>query len=83
MPSWFSATRPTRCLPELLYANHDTYTVTVHLLSWQNTARFYAQVMDWWMTVKPQLTMDFIEFRYEDAVFQFEPAFRKVFDFWA
>jgi len=54
---------------------------TVHLLSWQATARFYAQVMDWWMTVKPRLTMDFFEFRYEDAVFQFEPAFRKVFDF--
>jgi Tfp pilus assembly protein PilF len=54
---------------------------TVHLLSWQDTAQFYAQVMDWWMTIKPQLTMDFIEFRYEDAVFQFEPAFRKVFDF--
>lgn len=54
---------------------------TVHLLSWQSTARFYARVMDWWMTVKPQLTMGFIEFRYEDAVFQFEPAFRKVFVF--
>ena len=54
---------------------------TVHLLSWQDTASFYAQVMDWWLTVKPRLTMDFIEFRYEDAVFQFEPAFRKVFDF--
>jgi len=56
---------------------------TVHLLSWQGTARFYAQVMDWWMTVKPRLTMAYIEFRYEDAVFQFEPAFRKVFDFLA
>ena len=56
---------------------------TVHLLSWQGTARFYAQVMAWWLTVKPQLTMDFIEFRYEDAVFEFEPAFRKVFDFLA
>ena len=54
---------------------------TVQLLSWDGTARFYAQVMDWWLTVKPQLTMDFIEFRYEDAVFDFEPAFRKVFDF--
>lgn len=54
---------------------------TVHLLSWQGTAQFYAQVMAWWMTVKPKLTMDFIEFRYEDAVFEFEPAFRKVFDF--
>ena len=54
---------------------------TVHLLSWQGTAQFYEQVMSWWMTVKPKLTMDFIEFRYEDAVFDFEPAFRKVFDF--
>lgn len=53
---------------------------TIHLLTWQNTARFYAQVMDWWLTLKPKLTMDFIEFRYEDAVFQFEPAFRKVFE---
>lgn len=54
---------------------------TVQLLSWKNTARFYAQVMDWWMTVRPQLTMNFIEFRYEDAVFDFETAFRKVFTF--
>ncbi len=52
---------------------------TVHLLSWQGTAKFYAQVMDWWMSIKPQLTLDFVEFRYEDAVFDFEPAFRKVF----
>lgn len=54
---------------------------TVHLLNWQDTASFYAQVMDWWHTVKPRLTMNFIEFRYEDAVFDFEQAFRKVFDF--
>jgi sulfotransferase family protein len=54
---------------------------TVHLLTWQNTARFYAQIMDWWAVVKPKLSMQFIEFRYEDAVFEFEPAFRKVFDF--
>lgn len=52
---------------------------TVHLLTWQNTAQFYAQVMSWWLTIKPKLTLDFIEFRYEDAVFQFEPAFRQVF----
>lgn len=53
---------------------------TVHLLTWQNTARFYAQIMDWWMVIKPQLTLAFIEFRYEDAVFEFEPAFRAVFN---
>jgi Flp pilus assembly protein TadD len=56
---------------------------TVQLLTWQNTAKFYADVMDWWLTVKPKLTMDFIEFRYEDAVFDFENAFRKVFAFMA
>lgn len=54
---------------------------TVHLLSWQGTAEFYAQIMDWWMYIKQQMTLGFIEFRYEDAVTQFEPTFRKVFDF--
>lgn len=54
---------------------------TAHLLSWQGTAAFYAQVMDWWMHIKPCLTLDFIEFRYEDAVAQFEPTYRRVFDF--
>lgn len=54
---------------------------TVHLSSWEGTARFYAQVMDWWMYIKQQMTLGFIEFRYEDAVTQFEPTFRKVFDF--
>jgi hypothetical protein len=54
---------------------------TVHLLTWDSTARFYAQIMDWWETVKPKLSMPYIEFRYEDAVFDFEAAFRKVFDF--
>lgn len=54
---------------------------TIHLLTWDSTARFYAQIMDWWETVKPKLSMPYIEFRYEDAVFDFEAAFRKVFDF--
>lgn len=54
---------------------------TVHLLSWQGTAEFYAMVMDWWMYIRQQMTLGFIEFRYEDAVTQFEPTFRKVFDF--
>ena len=54
---------------------------TVQLLTWDSTARFYAQVMDWWATVKPKLSMAYMEFRYEDAVFDFETAFRQVFDF--
>lgn len=54
---------------------------TVHLTSWQGTTELYAQVMDWWLYIKQQMTLDFIELRYEDAVTQFEPTFRKVFDF--
>jgi hypothetical protein len=54
---------------------------TMHLLDWKSTADFYAQVMDWWLHIKPQLTISHIEFRYEDAVAQFEPTYRKVFDF--
>jgi tetratricopeptide (TPR) repeat protein len=54
---------------------------TVHLQSWLETADFYAQVMDWWAYIKQQMTLGFIEFRYEDAVAQFEPTYRKVFDF--
>ncbi|MBI3432234.1 MAG: sulfotransferase [Hydrogenophilales bacterium] len=53
---------------------------TAHLLSWHGTADFYAEVMRWWMHIKHRLTMDLIEFRYEDAVGQFEPTFRRVFD---
>ncbi len=54
---------------------------TVHLLNWEDMARFYAQVMQWWEIVKPRLCMQYIEFRYEEAVFDFEPTFRRLFDF--
>lgn len=54
---------------------------TVHLLNWQGTAQFYAQVMDWWLTIKPMLSMSYIEFRYEDAVFDFENCFKNIFNF--
>ncbi|MBS3963816.1 MAG: sulfotransferase [Methylomonas sp.] len=54
---------------------------TVHLLTWQGTAQFYAQVMDWWQTVKPRLTLAFMELKYEDAVFDFENTFKQVFGF--
>lgn len=54
---------------------------TAHLLSWRGTAEIYAAVMDWWLHIRPQLSMAYLELRYEDAVTQFEPTFRKVFDF--
>ena len=53
---------------------------TAHLLSWQGTTDFYGKVMAWWLHIRPRLTMDVIEFRYEDAVAQFESTYRRVFD---
>lgn len=54
---------------------------TVHLFTWLDTARFYAEVMDWWLTVRPKLTMGYTELRYEDAVTDFEVTFQQVFAF--
>jgi tetratricopeptide (TPR) repeat protein len=54
---------------------------TVQLLNWERTARFYASVMDWWLHIRQHLTLDVVEFRYEDAVTAFEPTFKTVFEF--
>ena len=54
---------------------------TVHLLTWDGTARFYAEVMSWWQTVNSRLSMPYCELRYEDAVHDFEPTFRRIFEF--
>lgn len=54
---------------------------TVQLLTWHDTARFYAQVMAWWAELKPKQSVNYLELRYEDAVFEFETTFRRVFDF--
>lgn len=53
---------------------------TIHLLTWRGAASFYAAVMDWWLTVQPMLTVRTEVVRYEDAVAEFEPTFRRVFD---
>ncbi len=54
---------------------------TVHLLSWEGTAEFYASVMAWWTHIRREMTLPYLEFRYEDAVLQFEPTFKHVLDF--
>ena len=54
---------------------------TVQTLTWEGTARFYAQTMNWWAYVRDQLTLDFLELRYEDVVADFESAFRRAFGF--
>lgn len=54
---------------------------TAQLLNWQDTADFYARVMDWWLHIRPLLALPTLEFRYEDAVAGFDPTYRRVFEF--
>lgn len=54
---------------------------TVQLLTWEGTAKFYAAVMQWWDYIRAQMTMQVCEFRYEDAVSDFEATYRRVLAF--
>jgi tetratricopeptide (TPR) repeat protein len=56
---------------------------TVNLLCWEGTARQYAAVMDLWLELRSRIAPAWLELRYEDAVGDFEPTFRRVFDFLA
>lgn len=54
---------------------------TVQVLTWEGTAMFYAQVMEWWKYVRKELTLKVLELRYEDVVSDFESTYRQVFAF--
>jgi len=54
---------------------------TVHLFNWKNTINLYAQTMSWWMHIREQMDLEYIEFRYEDAITDFENTFRNIFNF--
>jgi Flp pilus assembly protein TadD len=54
---------------------------TIHLHGWESTARFYEDVMKWWMHIRAQLTLPWIEIRYEDAVTQFESTYTSILSF--
>jgi tetratricopeptide (TPR) repeat protein len=55
--------------------------VTVQLLSWEGTIRFYREVMEFWMAIRGRLSIPFFELRYEDAVADFSGQYRRLFDF--
>ena len=55
--------------------------MTAHLLNWESTIRIYCLVMDWWLHIRPLLTLRCEEYRYEDVVADFESTFRRVFEF--
>jgi Tfp pilus assembly protein PilF len=56
-------------------------TTTVHLFDWKKTVNLYCQTMDWWLYIRDQISLDTIEFRYEDSISDFEATFRKIFSF--
>jgi tetratricopeptide (TPR) repeat protein len=53
----------------------------VNFLSLDQSARFYAAVMDLWLQYRAVLKLDFIEVRYEDMVFDLETQARRLLDF--
>ncbi|MBM4200154.1 MAG: sulfotransferase [Gammaproteobacteria bacterium] len=55
--------------------------VTVRLLSWDSAARFYRDVMEFWLAIRDRLTIPYLELRYEDAVADFDGRYRRLFDF--
>ncbi len=54
---------------------------TAPLLTWEDTAIYYAKVMDLWLTLKEQITVEYFELHYEDAVSEFEKTFKQLFAF--
>lgn len=54
---------------------------TVNLLSWEDIARQYAAVMDFWLALRGMIQPTYLELRYEDTVAEFEATYRRVFAF--
>ncbi len=56
-------------------------TAMINFLAWEQTAAYYAKVMDLWLHLRDIITLDFIEVRYEDTVEDFENQARRLLDF--
>ncbi|MGZ5000806.1 MAG: sulfotransferase [Methylomonas sp.] len=54
--------------------------LTIHLLDWRDCARFYAAVMDYWLSVRDVLSLYWTELRYEDVVIDLEGQFRPILE---
>lgn len=54
--------------------------LTVHFLGWVAVSKFYVAVMGYWLHVRDQLAVSWMELRYEDVVKDMEGQFRPVFD---
>ena len=56
-------------------------TAMIRFLEWEDTAAFYAEVMDLWLHQRDMLASPFIEFRYEDTVVDLEKQARRILGF--
>jgi len=54
---------------------------TVNLLTWEGIARQYAAVMEHWLGLRSHIQPSYLEIRYEDTVGDFEPTYRRVYEF--
>ncbi len=52
-----------------------------HFLGWRDTAKFYRQVMDYWLTLRPLLGDSAYTLRYEKFISNLEGEGKKLFDF--
>jgi len=55
--------------------------MSVNFFGWRRTASFYAMVMSFWRWLAPQLTMPWIEIRYEDLIDDLEGRSKTLFEF--
>ena len=53
--------------------------LTANFFTWTGTARFYALIMDYWLTIRNSLAMPILELSYERMVTDPEGIFRPVF----
>ena len=54
--------------------------LTVHFLNWQDGARFYALIMDYWLSIRDSLAVNWTELRYEEVVADMEKQFTPIFN---
>ena len=53
--------------------------LTIQFLDWQQTGRFYDLVMDYWLSIRDKLDLNWIELRYEDVLHDMQAQFQPVF----
>jgi len=54
-------------------------SLTANFLSWTESARFYALIMDYWLSIRDSLSLQWVELRYEDVLHDLEGQFRPIF----